>query len=61
MPERVDERRGDVVWDCGQALGAGDVRGVDEALQGLGDLDRPVRVGVGLGSVSKITKQVSCA
>ena len=29
VPERVDERRGDVVWDCGQALGAGDVRGVD--------------------------------
>jgi hypothetical protein len=33
VPERVDRRRGDVVRHRGQALGAGGVRGVDQALQ----------------------------
>ncbi len=49
VPERVDQRRGDVVRHRGQALGAGGVRSVDQALQRLGDLGRLVRVRVFLG------------
>lgn len=44
MAEGADERRGDLGGDGGQALGAGGVRGVDQPLQGLADLDGPVRV-----------------
>src|ERR1019366_6648588 len=58
VPERAGERRGDVVRDGGQALGAGGVRGVDQALQRLGDLDGPVRVRVGLGGVLAVADQV---
>jgi hypothetical protein len=36
------------------SLHAGGVRGVDQALQGLGDLDGPVRVRVLLRGVLKI-------
>jgi hypothetical protein len=55
VPERMDQGRGDLGRDGGQALAAGGVRGVDESLQGLADLDRPVLAGVGLGGVGQIT------
>ena len=54
--ERAGQWRSDAVWDHGQALGAGGVRGVDQALQGLGDLHGPVRVRVALRGVLKITQ-----
>jgi hypothetical protein len=38
VPERVLQRRGDLVWHCGQALAAGGVRGVNQPLQGFADL-----------------------
>jgi hypothetical protein len=54
--ERVDQRRGNVPGDRGQALGAGGVRGVDQALERLGDLVRPVLAGVLLRDVRKVTQ-----
>jgi hypothetical protein len=56
--ERLDERRGDIGGDGGQVLVAGVIRGVDQPLQCLADLDGPMRAGVGLGGVLKITYQV---
>jgi hypothetical protein len=56
--ERVGQRGGDVAGDGGQALGAGGVRGVDQALQRLGDRGGPVRAGVLLGGVLQIAQQV---
>ncbi len=56
VPERADERRGDIAGDGGQALAAGGARGVDEPLQRLGDLDRAVRAGVCLGGVGQVTQ-----
>ena len=56
--ESVDERRGDLIRDGGQALRAGDAGSADQPLQGLGDLPRPVRARVDLGGVSEITKQM---
>jgi hypothetical protein len=61
VPEGVDQRHGDLVWDGCQALGAGGVRGVDQPLQGLADLGGPVCLWVGLGRILKITEQVGCA
>jgi hypothetical protein len=56
VPERVNERPGGVFGDRGQALGAGGVRGVDQALQCLGNRGGPVRSGVLLGGVFKIAQ-----
>ncbi len=61
MFERVDQWRGDVFGDRGQALSAGDVGGVDQALESLGDLDGPVRTGVFLGGVSQVALDVRTA
>jgi hypothetical protein len=58
VAERVDQGRGDVAGDGGQALGAGGVRGVDQALEGLADLDGPVRFGVGLGGGGQVAQDV---
>jgi hypothetical protein len=45
VAERAGQRRGDIAGHRGQALGARGVRRVDQALQRLGDLHRPVRAG----------------
>ena len=59
--ERVDEGRGDGLGDGGQALGAGGVGGVDQALQRLGDLDGPVRARARLGGIGQVAQQVLAA
>jgi len=56
VPERADQRRGDLAGDGGKALGAGGIRGVDQALQRLGGLDGPVRVRVLLRGICKIAQ-----
>src|ERR1019366_3699893 len=61
VPERAGQRRGDIFGDGAQALGPGGVRGVDQALQRLADLHRPVRTRVGLGRLLKIADDVSTA
>ena len=45
----------------GQALVAGEVRGVDQGTQRVSDLAGPDRRGVGLGGVFEVSEQVSCA
>ena len=50
-----------VVRDGGQALVAGEVRGVDQGAQRPGDLAGPDGRGVGLGGVLEVSEQVSCA
>jgi hypothetical protein len=54
--ERVGQWRGDVAGDGGQGLGAGGVRGVDQALQRPGGLDGPVRIWVLLGGVGQVAQ-----
>ena len=61
VPEGVLQRCGDQVGHGGQVLVAGGVRGVDEAAQRVGDLDGPVRAGVGLGGVGEVAKEMGCA
>ncbi len=61
MPERVDQRRGGLAGDRGQALVTGGVRGVDESLEGLADLDGPVLARVGLGGAGQLAQYVGCA
>jgi len=50
--------RGHLGGDRVQALVAGQVGGVDEAAQGLGDLAGPDGVRVGLGGVLDVPEQV---
>ena len=61
MAEQPQVSGGGVVRDGGQALVAGEVRGVDQGAQGVSDLAGPDRAGVGFGGVCKITEQVSCS
>jgi hypothetical protein len=58
MLERMDQGRGDLARDGGKALSAGGVRGVDEFLEGLADLDGPVRIRVGLGGAGQVAQDV---
>jgi hypothetical protein len=58
VPEVMDQRGGGIGGVRGQSLAAGGVRGVDQALQRLGDLEGPVRAGVLLGGVGQVAQQV---
>src|ERR1039457_7625505 len=58
MLERMDQGRGDLARDGGKALSAGGVRGVDAFLEGLADLDGPVRIRVGLGGAGQVAQDV---
>ena len=61
MPEQPQVRGFGVVRDGGQALVAGEVRGVDQGAQRVSDLAGPDRGGVGLGGIFQVPEQVSCA
>jgi hypothetical protein len=58
VAERVDQGRGDIAGDGGKAPGAGGVRGVDQALEGLAGLDGPVRLGAGFGGAGQVAQEV---
>ncbi len=61
VPEQLQVLRGGGGGDGGQALVAGEVRGVDEGAQGIGGLAGPDRAGVGLGGVFEVPEQVRTA
>ena len=58
VTEPVQQRVPHLVGDRGGAVVTGEVGLVDQPAQGVGDLGGPDRVGIDLGRIVKITKQV---